>query len=101
MSGSGLIPDLSPWGLTGEPRVADALAAGAGLVLFSGDKLLGRSPGRLPGGTGDAGARCRENPIARAMRADKLTLAALAATLSLYQDAEAAVRWSRCLRCSR
>jgi L-seryl-tRNA(Ser) seleniumtransferase len=90
--GSGLIPDLSPWGLTGEPRVGDALAAGADLVLFSGDKLLGGPQAGCIVGHREILARCRENPIARAMRADKLTLAALAATLDLYQDVETAVR---------
>lgn len=90
--GSGLIPDLSPWGLTGEPRVGDALRAGADLVLFSGDKLLGGPQAGCIVGHREILARCRENPIARAMRADKLTLAALAATLDLYQDIETAVR---------
>ena len=90
--GSGLIADLSSWGLTGEPRVADALAAGASLVLFSGDKLLGGPQAGCIVGAGKLVGRCRENPIARALRADKMTLAGLAATLSLYQDDEAAVR---------
>jgi L-seryl-tRNA(Ser) seleniumtransferase len=90
--GSGLLADLAPWGLTSEPRVADALEAGAGLVIFSGDKLLGGpQAGCLVGGR-ELVARCRENPFARAMRADKLTLAALGATLVLYDDAETAVR---------
>jgi L-seryl-tRNA(Ser) seleniumtransferase len=90
--GSGLIPDLSPWGLTGEPRVSDALGAGAGLVVFSGDKLLGGPQSGCIVGTRELVGRCRANPIARAVRADKLTLAALAATLRLYQDEDAAVR---------
>lgn len=90
--GSGLIADLAPWGLSGEPRVAEAVAAGAGLVLFSGDKLLGGPQAGCIIGRSTLVASCRENPIARAVRADKLTLAALAATLALYQDEEAAVR---------
>lgn len=90
--GSGLIPDLSPWGLTGEPRVSDPLAAGADLVLFSGDKLLGGPQAGCMVGRRTIVARCRENPVARAVRADKVTLAALAATLTLHQDPHTAVQ---------
>jgi L-seryl-tRNA(Ser) seleniumtransferase len=90
--GSGLLADLSPWGLTGEPRVADAIRAGADLILFSGDKLLGGPQGGCLIGTGTLIAQCRRNPLARALRADKLTLAGMAATLALYQDPTEAVR---------
>jgi L-seryl-tRNA(Ser) seleniumtransferase len=90
--GSGLLADLSSWGLRTEPRIPDAVAAGAGLVLFSGDKLLGGPQAGCLVGRGELVSRCRANPLARAMRSDKLTLAAMAATLALYQDPEEAIR---------
>ncbi len=84
--GGGLLADLSSWNLSGEPRVQDAVSSGADLVLFSGDKLLGGPQAGCVTGRSTRIAEARRNSFARAMRADKMTLAALEATLSLYHD---------------
>ncbi|MCX5755132.1 MAG: L-seryl-tRNA(Sec) selenium transferase [Gemmatimonadetes bacterium] len=90
--GSGLMLDLSAWGLKGEPTAADAVSAGSAVVLMSGDKLLGGPQSGIVLGTRAAVSAMRENPLARALRVDKLTLGALEATLELYRDPAVAVR---------
>jgi L-seryl-tRNA(Ser) seleniumtransferase len=100
--GSGALLDLESLGVKGEPTVLDSLRSGVDVVIYSGDKLLGGPQTGMLSGRSDLIARMRANPLFRALRVDKLTYAALEATLLVYvkQDYDA-IPTLRMLRASK
>ena len=90
--GSGTLIDTAQFGLDHEPMIQESIAAGADLVCFSGDKLLGGPQAGLIVGKAEAVAKLKRHPLARALRVDKLTYAALLATLAHYRRGDALER---------
>ncbi|HWP44971.1 MAG TPA: L-seryl-tRNA(Sec) selenium transferase [Blastocatellia bacterium] len=83
--GSGCLIDLAPYGVKDEPVVAESLRAGISVVSFSGDKMLGGPQAGIIAGSREIIDRVRKNPLMRALRVDKMTYAALEATLRIYE----------------
>jgi len=99
--GSGALFDLGSVGVSGEPGVAESLRAGADVVTYSGDKLLGGPQAGLISGRPELVSKIRRNPLFRALRVDKLTYAALEATLLAYVRRDGSVPAMRMMRLSR